>query len=107
MHPPLVDEAGHAVHDTDRRAGGGVGIKRLFFDWTGVVAVAMAAMTYASLAGTVQTNRQEIERLRVQNDARARSDVDIAARMATKDDVTRLAEQVQALATEVRRARSP
>lgn len=104
MHPPLVDAGGSPL-DPDDLTRPPVNAKRLFFDWSSVAAIAIAAMTYAALAGDVKANAREIERLREAGDARAQSDVRIAETMATKEDVQRVSDQVQALALELRSSR--
>lgn len=102
-HPTLVDADGSDLRNDQPPR---MNAKRLFFDWSSVVAVAIACMTYATLAGDVKANAREIERLRAAGEARAQADVQIAARMATKDDVQRVSDQVQALAQELRGARA-
>lgn len=100
--PPLVDEDGISVHQNDRRS---IDVKRLFFDWSSVVAIALAAMTYATLDNKTQTNADEIQRLRSAREERVAKDERIAETMATKADVQRVSDQVQALALELRRSR--
>jgi hypothetical protein len=95
----LLDAAAESVdHEEIPR----VNVKRLLFDWSSVVAIAIAAMTWATLSSDVRANAREIERLRARDDARAIADVAIAANMATKLDVQRVSDQVTALAAQIR-----
>jgi len=102
MHPPFVDSAGAVIEQPPERS---FSMKQLVFDWGGVVAIAIAAMTWATLTAQTTANTREIERLRAAGEARAVSDVRIAETMATKADVQRVSDQVQALALELRNGR--
>lgn len=102
MHPPFVDAAGATIELPPERS---FNMKQLVFDWGGVVAIAIAAMTWATLTAETSANTREIERLRAAGDARAVADVRIAESMATKADVQRVSDQVQALALELRNTR--
>lgn len=79
--------------------------KRIFFDWSSVVAIAGVVATWATLSSSVNAHDREIERLRAAKDARALADVRIAETMATKTDVREVRDQVSALAAELRSAR--
>lgn len=105
MHPPLVDQAGMPV-DTDAPERASVSARRLFFDWSSVVAIVIAAMTYATLAGQVKTNTRELERIRAYEEQQRTDDIRIAETMATRADVRRVEDLVQALSLELRNARA-
>ena len=94
-------------HDTEEHpiGTGGVSLKRLFFDYSSVVAIIIAAMTWATLQADVQHHERQLERLESSEQARQRGDVSIAERMATKDDVRDLSNKIDALAKELRERR--
>jgi len=93
MTSPLVDVAGHHSHP-DRR---GARVKQVVFDWSGIVAIVGGVMWLATMASTVSASKAEIERLRVRDDQRA-------AEMATRSDVEKVSDKLDALATEMRAA---
>lgn len=101
----LVDADGDALANAQSDSRG-LRVKRLLFDWSGIVAAVGMGMTWATLASNVGTNSREIERLRLAGEKRAESDVRLAETMATKTDVQQLSTQVQELAAEIRNARS-
>lgn len=102
-HSPLVNAAGVSLeHASPKRS---VAVKQFVFDWSGLVAIAVAAMTWGAVNNRLDTAEDEVRRLRALNDTRTQSDIQIAATMATKADVQRVSDQVQALAAELRSAR--
>lgn len=102
-HVPLLDAEGQELVTPQPL---GMNARRLFFDSASVVALVLAGMTYATLAGDVRNNTDDIKGLLVAKDVRAAADVRIAETMATKADVQRVSDQVQALAQELRSARA-
>lgn len=101
MTPTLiVDENG-----TTNAEKSGKSVKQLFFDWSSVVAIGIAAITWGVTTNRIDNNTKEIERLRLRDDARVQSDIKIAADMATKTDVQRVSDKLDALANELRNAR--
>jgi hypothetical protein len=80
-------------------------IKRFVLDWSGMLAIVGVAVNWGTTSSHVGANTREIERLRAANESRAVSDVRTATEMATKSDVQRLSDQIQALSLEFRRAR--
>lgn len=101
--PVTIEQVGAIIEQPPERS---FSMKQLVFDWGGVVAIAIAAMTWATLTAETSANTREIERLRAAGDARATADVRIAETMATKADVQRVSDQVQALALELRNGRA-
>lgn len=97
MMSPLVDAAGDPPADT-----GTVNVKKFVLDWSGILAIVAGAVAWTTTASGVDANSREIERLRIANDARAVYDVKQASEMATKSDVQRLSDQIQALSVEFR-----
>ncbi len=102
MMPPLVDAQGE---EPERDSS--VNVKRLFLDWSGVLAIAVGAVMWGTTVKAVESNSHEIDRLRAINEARAAADVRLAADMATKSDVQRVSDQVQALSMQIRRQNTP
>lgn len=97
MMSPLADASGE--HTEEPRS---VNMKRLLFDWAGVIAIAGGAVGWGTTTSHVESNTREIERLRAANEARAVYDVKMAGEVATKTDVQRLSDQIQALSIEFR-----
>lgn len=102
MHPPLVDGTGSEIPPDIPVS---MNLKRFLFDWSSVVAIVLATMTYATLTGDVRSNAREIERLRINNEERSKRDEVVAATMATRMDVQRVSDQVERLSSELRNAR--
>ena len=94
------------VSGAEANMTGTLSAKRIFFDWTGVVAIVAGAVVWGTTSSLVASNTKEIERLRVANEARAIVDIKNATEMATKADVQRVSDQVLALSIELRNARS-
>ena len=93
---PLVDA------DGDAQPARTIDVKRIFLDWTGIIAIVGGAIVWGTTTSHVESNTREIERLRVANEARAVSDVRIASEMATKSDVREVRDQLTALSVELR-----
>lgn len=100
--PHIVDVDGADIPNAHRAP---MNVKQFVFDWSGILAVAGVCVGWGAMSSRVQTVEDEIRRLRSSNDSRAVTDVQIAATMATKQDVQRVSDQVQALAAELRNAR--
>ena len=100
MNPVIVDANGEAAAVHDRSA------KQIMFDWSGVIAVAMAAITWGYYSNKLETQGDEIDKLRAANDARMQYDLNVTREMATKQDlnsaVSRLETSIQGLAAEWR-----
>lgn len=104
---PLIDAEGTQFVPDDTPPT--FGLKRWLFDWSSVVAIVIATMSYVSLQGDVRTNARELERktadimeLKAWKDERVREDRIVAQTMATRADVKEVADQVRALAAELR-----
>ena len=104
-HPSPIVDADGALQDSSTPERRGVGVKRLIFDWSSVVAIAIAAMTWATLAGDVRANKAEIDRLRAAKEQQTVWQQDVIATMAKRTDVEKVSDKVDALAAELRGAR--
>lgn len=96
----LVDTDGMAMEVKE-----GKSVKQVLFDYSGIAAMVALGIAWGVVSNSIARNGTEIDRLRARDDARGISDVRLAQDMATKDDVQRVSDQVQALASELRRAR--
>lgn len=86
----------------DNDKGEPIDAKRLFFDWSFIIPLVAGAIVWGAANNTITRNSEEIAMLRAANATRAASDIRIAEQMATRADVQKVSDQVQALAAELR-----
>lgn len=105
---PLGDAGGSEISVSHEHRGRRP-MKQAVFDWSGVVGIVMAivgpAMVFASVRSDLSSTVREVERLR--DDARQRSawQEAIGREMATRADVEKISNKLDALASEMRNAR--
>lgn len=105
---PLVDAGGSEISVSHEHRGRRP-MKQAVFDWSGVVGIVMAivgpAMVFASVQSKLDSAVREIERLRAADDRRIEWQSVIVGTMATRSDVEKVSNKLDALAAEMRNAR--
>lgn len=108
MSNPLVDAGGSEISVSHEQRGRRP-MKQAVFDWSGVVGIVMAivgpAMVFASVQSKLDSTMREVERLRTADDRRIEWQSVIVGTMATRDDVEKISNKLDALASEMRNAR--
>jgi len=99
MTPHIVDVQGVDVTPEPREP---MSAKQLVFDWSGLVAVAMAAISWGYNTNQLDTLKDEVARLRLSEAQRVEERVYIAREMATKTDINMLTAKFEAFASEMR-----
>lgn len=100
MTPHLLDAQGKdpAAEEPVRT----MSAKQIVFDWSGLVAVAMAAIGWGYYSNQMETLKDEVARLRASDAQRVEERVYIAREMATKTDINTLTAKFDAFASEMR-----
>lgn len=99
MTPHLVSANGEEVTPEPRQP---MSAKQIVFDWSGLVAVAMAAISWGYNSNQLDTLKDEVARLRAGEAQRVEERVYIAREMATKTDINVLTAKFEAFAAEMR-----
>ena len=82
---------------TQFRSSRHVDAKKIFFDWSGVVAIAMGAMAWGASVVRLNVVEAEIARLRTAAEEHNRESLVMARTLATEVDLQRVEDKVTAL----------
>lgn len=79
--------------------------KRLFFDWSFLIPLVALAVAWGTISATVAKSAEEIKILREAREQDRAAALQTAEKMATREDVQRVIDQLNALSVEIRRQR--